>query len=354
MALQSGAQTVPDFNAATQHAIQKSIPLIQSAASGFSTKTKCVSCHNQSLPQMTLSVARQRGFMVDEKQAKAQDAQVYGAFVRTRELLQAAPKSKEAERKLDHLMVDPAPMLGYMMAGMAASKQKPDELTALMAQYVAQKQEASGRWTCNTARPPLEASEFSSTALGVYALKIYASTVPETGERIAKARIWLLAATPRNTEDKTFRLYGLHWANADSESIAKAITDLLADQHDDGGWGQLPALASDAYATGEALVALHEAGSLPASDSAYQRGRFFLLNSQSPDGSWYVPKRATTVQTYIEAGYPYKNAQFISISGACWATIALLYAVEGPPSAPPPVKSAAAAVKATTFKPSAR
>ena len=340
--LRAAAQGAPpDFNAMTRQAITRSLPLIQSAATGMTAKMKCVSCHNQSLPQMTMAIARKRGFTVDEKQAKAQDARVYAAFLQAKPLLAAAPKSKEAEKQLDYLMVDPAMTLGYMIAGMAASQQKPDELTALMAQYVAQKQDASGRWNVLSARPPMEASEFAATALGVYALKTYAAGA-EMEAKIAKARTWLLAAAPRNTEDKTFRLFGLRWANADSGAIAKAAEDLLSDQRDDGGWGQLPALASDAYATGEALIALHDAGDISAAASAYQRGRFFLLTSQAQDGSWSVLKRAVTAQTYVEAGYPYKNAQFISLAGACWATMALLYTVDGPPVAAP-VKTATAA-----------
>ncbi len=331
--LRAGAQPPPpDFDAMTRQAIQKSLPLIQSAATGFSAQTKCVSCHNQSLPQMTLATARQRGFAVDEKQARAQDAQVYATFLRAKPLLQAASKSKEAEKQLDHITVDPAVTMGYMMAGLAASRQKPDDLTGLMARYVAQKQDLSGRWSVHTARPPMEGSEFAVTALNLHALQTYAASEAETDARVARARTWLLAATPRNTEDKTFRLFGLRWAGADSAAIAKATEDLLADQRDDGGWGQLPALASDAYATGEALVALHEGGAMPTTDSAYQRGRFFLLTTQANDGSWSVPKRAVTVQTYVEAGYPNKNAQFISMSGACWATMALLHSVDASPA----------------------
>ena len=329
----------PDFKTMTQQAIQKSLPLLQSSAVGFTAKVKCISCHNQSMPQMTMALAQTRGFKVDIKLADQQDKRIYGAALQMKGLLQAATKSKEAEKRLDLLTVDPSISIGYMMVGMAASKQKPDELTGLMAQYVVRKQQENGCWPVTSARPPMEGSDFAATALTVRALKAYAAEDTETEARITKARSWLLNTTPRNTEDKTFRLFGLFWASAEGRDIAKAREELLAGQRDDGGWGQLPTLASDAYATGEAMVALHEAGGLSATDSAYERGRFFLLTTQAQDGSWFVPKRAISLQPYVEAGYPYKNAQFISICGACWATMALLYTVDGPPSAP--VKSAA-------------
>ena len=52
--------------------------------------------------------------------------------------------------------------------------------------------------------------------------------------------------------------------------------DLIAAQNPDGGWSQLSTLPSDAYATGQALMALSESGSLTISSPAYQRGVQYL------------------------------------------------------------------------------
>ena len=53
----------------------------------------------------------------------------------------------------------------------------------------------------------------------------------------------------------------------------------------DGGWGQIETQDSDAYATGTALVALHQAGGLATSDPVYARGVAFLLKTQQQDGA---------------------------------------------------------------------
>jgi hypothetical protein len=50
------------------------------------------------------------------------------------------------------------------------------------------------------------------------------------------------------------------------------VTDLLNRQREDGGWSQTTAMASDAYATGQALVALRLAGALPTSHPHSARG----------------------------------------------------------------------------------
>jgi hypothetical protein len=44
--------------------------------------------------------------------------------------------------------------------------------------------------------------------------------------------------------------------------MQKAGAALVAEQRADGGWSQLRSLTSDAYATGQALVALAESGIL--------------------------------------------------------------------------------------------
>jgi hypothetical protein len=53
-------------------------------------------------------------------------------------------------------------------------------------------------------------------------------------------------ASPRETEDKTFRLLGLRWAKAERRHIEEALALLVGEQRQDGGWAQLPALKSDA------------------------------------------------------------------------------------------------------------
>ena len=88
-------------------------------------------------------------------------------------------------------------------------------------------------------------------------------------------------------------------------------------------------LSSDAYATGQALVALHQAGNVPDASIAYRNGIKFLLKTQFKDGSWLVISRARGTQPYFESGFPHGTNQFISAAGTAWATSALSPVLEG-------------------------
>lgn len=119
------------------------------------------------------------------------------------------------------------------------------------------------------------------------------------------------------------KLLGLVWSGADRPDIDRAAADLLARQHPDGGWSQLDTLESDAYATGQAMVALLESGAVQSSSKASQQGLAFLLRNQLPDGSWVVHTRSSPVQMYKESGFPHGKHQWISAAGTSWAVMAL-------------------------------
>jgi hypothetical protein len=172
---------------------------------------------------------------------------------------------------------------------------------------------------------PIQESDIQTTALMIRILK-RADPLPDTTERIARARAWLVSAPATTTTDKAYRLLGLHWGDADRGVVKEAMATLLESQDENGGWAQLPGLNADAYATGLALVVLHETEGLTEAHAGYHRGVRFLLRTQQPDGSWFVHKRAASFNRYFETGFPHGKHQFSSFTGTAWATMALMYA----------------------------
>ena len=125
-----------------------------------------------------------------------------------------------------------------------------------------------------------------------------------------------------------YRTLGLSWAGKSSTELADEMRRLLASQRDDGGWAQLPGLETDAWATGQSLIALHVACGLPTTHPAYRRGIEMLLRTQCDDGSWYVQARSWPFQPYFESKFPYGRDQWISAPATAWAVMALVLSIK--------------------------
>jgi hypothetical protein len=290
--------------------VEKAIALLEKSGPQFVRVSGCTSCHNQSLPQMATAAARLRGFAVDPKAAQYQVEAVIATFK------PAVPDMAAGKPNIP----DPATTVSYALVGLAAEGYAPDEITAAMAHLVGVQQTADGSFLAFPARPPIESSVFTATALSIRALQVYGKNADAAVER---ARHWLETAEPHSNEDRAMQLMGLRWTGADSAAIESSAAALVAEQRPDGGWGQLPTLESDAYATGQALAALRIAGQIQTSDAEWQQGANFLLRTQLQDGSWLVRSRSNPFQPYKESGFPHGKNQWISAAGTSWAVMAL-------------------------------
>ena len=189
-------------------------------------------------------------------------------------------------------------------------------------------QRTDGSWVFLDTRPPqADNSLFPDTAMAIRGLDAYGPPGQREAikQTVARAREFLRTAVPTSTQDEAFKLLGLVWSPVPSGEISAQAKKLLALQRADGGWAQLPTMASDAYATGEALFALHASG-VAAKSGRYEKGVTYLLRTQLEDGTWFVHSRAFGFQPYFESGFPHGTDQFISASATAWATMALTYA----------------------------
>ncbi|MBC8164886.1 MAG: ankyrin repeat domain-containing protein [Bryobacteraceae bacterium] len=293
-----------------RQSVEKSIALLQKSSVEFIKVSGCTSCHHQSLPQMAYAFAKEKGMNVDAQISQKQAASVVAMFKPYREQMMQGKEN----------IPDPAVSVTYSLLGLAAEKYPADATTEAMAHLVSVQQNKDGSFISFSARPPLESNIISATALSLRSLQLYGK---DADNQIELARQWLKNAQPRTMEERAFHLLGLGWAKSPAKDLAAPARELLAKQNADGGWSQLPALESDAYATGQALVALHLAGQITTTDRAWQRGLAFLLRTQRPDGSWLVRTRSVPVQRYKESGFPHGNDQWASAGGTSWAVMAL-------------------------------
>ncbi len=257
---------------------------------------------------------------------------------------------------------------GYALWALETTGWPADETTAAVLHYLTVALGQHDHWTTQSKRAPSESSNFTATALALRGLQAFTDPIQRSTSEVrgpsqstgqpqvnnaagwrAQTLEWLRRAQPKETEDRVFRLWGLKDAGASLQDPDVAVTDLLKTQRRDGGWSQLiepadsietnggkgppvadrtksPALFSDAYATGSALVVLNLAGALRTDHPSYRRGLHFLIRTQREDSSWYVKSRSHPFQTYFESSFPHGPDQLISAAASGWAVAALALA----------------------------
>lgn len=320
-AVHHAASVSPKPAESPRAALMRILPVLQRSDATFLEKAGCVSCHNNTFTSMTVAAARASGLPVDE-QVASRRAALAAAIDGRRDLSMFASEVTSAASNI--------------LAGLAADGFQPTITTDVMAYFLKGRQLPDGRWRAFYIdhRPPIQYGDIEITATAIRGLRAYAPKPGRTGydEAVRRATDWLLHAQPQTNDERALQLIGLKWGGVDAshETVRNLARALLAEQRGDGGWSQLPTLASDAYATGQALVALRESGALLASDPAYTRGVRYLLATQLEDGSWYVPSRSIPFQPYFESGFPHGPDQWISMAASNWAATALAYSVEPP------------------------
>ena len=263
---------------------------------------------------MGVSLARERGWNVNEELSQHGMAAMNGNL-----------QDHEADYMAGMEASGLPDEVAYMLLSFSEDDVAPSPITDEAVYYIAMKQGPDGNWTGRGgSRSPMQDRASSSTALGIRALLAYGPPARnfEFQQRLNLAGRWLALERPLSTEPRVMQVLGLYWSGVQPEIQSLRLKELINLQRENGGWGQSPNLAADAYATGMVLYTLHVLG-VPSSDPAFRRGVEFLLRNQRPDGTWFVRSRAMKVHPSFESGFPYGRDQWISTIGSAWATVGL-------------------------------
>ena len=311
------------LNPLIRESAARAIALLQRSSdaflrSGVVKQQTCVSCHQQTLPAVAFAWARERGLQLNE----ASIAHQVQDQVRYWKQGEKIPKTYEMIRP----QPDTSVLLGYGLWGLAALQYPADSLTEAMAWYLASSQSPDGCWPAADYRPPMEDGPIQGAAFAIRCLQLYpiAGRELEVKDRLARAQNYLAKARPTTFNQQVFQFLGLGWAGETPARLRPLARAIVQKQNSDGGWAQLDGLASDSWATGQALVALNMTGGIDTADAVFQKGVRFLLQTQFEDGSWYVRSRAWPFQPHFESNFPHGKDQWISAGGTAWAAMALL------------------------------
>jgi squalene-hopene/tetraprenyl-beta-curcumene cyclase len=291
-----------------REAAERGVGFLLADAAKWRQERKCSTCHHGTMTVWALSEARAQGFPVT--------AESVADMARwTKERLKDVDKPRDP-RPGWKMVNTPALYLSLMAQAVPGQQALSADEVRRIAGHLLRHQEADGAWAWSSAPaqnrpPPVFESDEVATRLAYLALGPHA---PARGAR-AKAAAWLGKTGPGDTtQAAALRL--LVKAQA-GEARPADVDRFLARQNRDGGWGQLPGLPSDAYATGQALYTLSLVG-LKNDRAEVRRAVAFLVATQKEDGSWPMIARAHP------GARPARNTAPITHLGSAWATLGLL------------------------------
>lgn len=274
-------QRSPDL----ESAVQKGLDFIAKDAVKWKNDHQCVSCHHAALTVWSMHEAKRAGRSVDE----AVLAEM------TKWMAESGEGKSSQQRPEGRPKAINTKALYFALA--LGSDPNPDPVSQeglkKMLKTVKEDQLEDGSWQAwPETRPPFfGGSDDSMTGIAILAASVSEAeqmrTVRDRGVR------WM-TETKSDDDPQSLALRLLIWLRVGKprEECDQLAHKISSRQREDGGWSQAPEMTSDAWATGQALYALSNAGWKPE-NSTIERGRGFLIRTQLEDGSWPMTSRPT-------------------------------------------------------------
>jgi len=294
--------------------IERGVAYLAKDAVVWRNERKCVSCHHAGLVVWALREAKGRGQVVDEPVL----AELTKWIAESGEGKTGVARPAEAPKALNEKAVSLALAL--------AADPAPDAVSQagfkLLLTTVKSDQIENGSWSSwPETRQPIFGNSDERTTLSATLALLPAAAAGDDAAKAArdKGLQWLIdTMTDDDPQSVALRLVLWQRLGRPAEEWEPLAKRILARQNDDGGWSQTPEIASDAWATGQALYALAHAG-LTADNPAITRAQSFLNKTQREDGSWAMMSRPAK-----PGGEPSKNLNPIEAAGSAWAVLGLV------------------------------
>jgi hypothetical protein len=322
----ASAQAARPKPANVEPAIDRGLGFLVKDALAWKEKHHCVSCHHAGLVIWSMREARQFGHAVNEPVLA--------------ELTQWVAESGDGKTGVARPAGVPqalnAKAVWFALA--LGADPKPDAVAQkglkLLWQTVKNDQTEKGSWSSwPETRPPIFGnSDESMTVLATLAVTSAAAGGDAEAAVVRDKGVQWLAETKSDDDPQSLAMRLVLWKRLGrpAEEWKPLARRIKARQNGDGGWSQAKGMASDAWATGQALYALAHAGIKP-NEPAISRAHAFLIKTQREDGSWPMTSRPTT-----PGGRGATSLIPITGAGTAWAVLGLVRStVPGEPAAAP-------------------
>jgi ankyrin repeat protein len=301
-------------------AVQRSISLLERSSTVAAANGGCASCHHHNITDFAVAIGRMKNIQIDDKAAANRQSLTKTRFFSPLNMLERMDGPGSPDLEL------------YALIALAVSDVEADRSIDAAVANILSQQRADGRWTLSiggVARPPVEDGDVTRTFLGINMMKSYGppGRARDIAARMERAVRWISGVKASTAEDRNTQLLALDCAAVERAVIERFAKIILAAQRPDGGWAQRDGLSSDAYATGQTLLALLKTGSIAPTSAPAQKAVKYLLTTQHADGSWYVKSRSPKFQPYFESDFPFGHDQWISAMATGWAATGLAMAL---------------------------
>jgi hypothetical protein len=294
--------------------IDRGLAFLASDALAWKKQHNCVSCHHAALVIWSMHEARQRGCAVDEPVL----AELTKWVAESGDGKTGLPRPAGVPKALN-------PKAVWFALALAAEP-KPDAVSqkgrTRLLETVEGDQIENGAWAAwPETRPPIfGSSDESMTVLATLAVLPAAAAGDGPAKVVRDRGVQWLAATKTDDDPQSVALRLVLWTRLGrpAEEWQPLVRRIKERQNGDGGWSQAKDMASDAWATGQALYALAHAGIKP-DDPAVTRAHAFLVKTQREDGSWPMTSRPVK-----PGGEGSKSLVPITCAGSAWAVLGLV------------------------------
>lgn len=295
-------------------AIDRGLAFLAKDALAWKKEYNCASCHHAAQVAWAMREAKQRGYAVDEPVL----ADMTKWVAESGDGKTSLPRPPGIPKALNAKAVWFALALGADAQPDAVSQAGLKRLVETMKSD----QTESGAWAWwPETRPPIFGnSDESVTALATLAVLPLAAAGDESAKVARDLGIKWLAETKTDGDPQSIAMRLVLWQrlNRPANEIALLIQRIRERQNADGGWSQSPDMASDAWATGQALFALSHTDLKP-DEPVIARGKAFLVKTQRDDGSWTMTSRPIKPD-----GEGSKSLIPITGAGSAWAVLGLV------------------------------
>jgi hypothetical protein len=311
LTIAEGLGTEPSAVNAT---IDRGLTFLAKDALAWRDEHKCISCHHASLVVWSMREAKASGHAVDEPFLADLTKWVAEA---SGDGKTGIPRPAGIPKALNEKAVSLALALGSDGDRDAATQER----FKILLQTVKSDQIDNGAWASwpETRQPIFGNSDERTTAAAVLSLLPAAASGDDEARTARDKGLQWLVETKTDDDPQSIALRLVLWRRlgrptAESDGLVQRIRER---QNSDGGWSQASDMASDAWATGQALYALAHAG-IKSDDPTIERGNAFLVKTQRDDGSW--PMTSRPIKPGDEGA---KSLIPITAAGSAWAVMGL-------------------------------